>query len=280
MSPSVPRPGDILRAASGRDYRLQAWHAEGSYARVFRAEVASRPAGGALGARRSALGAKGPFLPRAESREPRAAEQSEGMCAIKLAKAEVAGAAERLTREAETRRRFQHLQVPELLDTGCAGEQPFLALSWIEGPTLRSMVERQRRLPLVVALSLLHDVAAVTGQMHAGGLAHGDLRAENILVASEDGRTRAVVTDLGEAPRRGEPEFDAAVINDVGRLAELLYFMLTGSVAARDPGRLSAAHGHHPAAVRLWETAARGALTAPAFLREVEALQRSINGRL
>jgi aminoglycoside phosphotransferase (APT) family kinase protein len=115
--------------------------------------------------------------------------------------------------------------------------------------------------------------------MHAAGLVHGDLRAENILIANGDGRTRAMVTDLGAAPGCSRPEFDAAAADDVRRLAELLYLMLTGTAAEREPGRLSPAHGHHPAAVRLWETAARGALTAPAFLREVEALQRVINSR-
>jgi serine/threonine protein kinase len=245
MSAVVPRPGELLRAESGRDYRLQAWHAEGSYARVFRA----------------------------------AAIPSGAPCAIKLAKAEVAGAAERLAGEAEARRRFRHPQVPALLDAGRAGELPFLALAWIEGPTLRALVERHRRLPLVVALALLHDAAAVTAQMHAAGLVHGDLRAENILIANGDGRARAMVTDLGAAPGCSRPEFDAAAADDVRRLAELLYLMLTGTAAEREPGRLSAAHGHHPAAVRLWESAARGTLTAPAFLREVEALQRAINSR-
>jgi serine/threonine protein kinase len=141
------------------------------------------------------------------------------------------------------------------------------------------MVERQRRLPLVVALALLHDVAAVTAQMHAVGLAHGDLRADNILVRNGDGGTSAMVTDLGTAPCRGETEFAAAASDDVQHLADLLYLMLTGASAERDPGRLSAAQGHHPAAVSLWESAARGAFTAPAFLREVEAVQRSINNR-
>jgi serine/threonine protein kinase len=243
VSGAVPRPGDLLRARSGKEYRLSAWHAEGSFARVFRGETTHAP------------------LTR---------------CAVKVAKAEVPGAGAKLGREIETRRRFRHPHVPELLDEGCAGTSLFLALAWVDGATLRAVVERQRRLPLVTALTLLRDVAAVTTEMHAAGMAHGDLRADNVLVGPGQRGTQAIVTDLGEAVRRGEPGFDLALREDARRIGSLLYLMLTGVLPEQDAGRLSSAHGHHPAAVRLWESAAHGTPTTRELLRDVEALYRTI----
>jgi serine/threonine protein kinase len=242
MSAAAVRPGAVLRAESGRCYRLRAWHAEGSYARVYRAEETATAAA----------------------------------CAVKLAKLEVAGATARLEREAQIRRQFRHPGIPELRDWGRAGELPFLTLTWIEGSTLRVLLERQRGLPLVRALDLLQDVAEVVARLHAAGLAHGDLRADNILVTDGQGRTRAVVSDLGSASRRGEPGWDAALAGDARSLAALLCRMLTAAPDGPSPEGLSTDRGQHPGAVRLWEQGSQGILTASAFLREVAALRGKI----
>jgi serine/threonine protein kinase len=246
----VPRAGDVVRGQSSREYRLMAWHAEGSYSRVFRAEAVQAPS---------------------------------MSCAIKLAKLEVPCAAERLTQEGEIRGRFRHPRVPELLDTGSAGEAPFLALAWVEGTTLRALVERQRRLPLVTALAVLRDVAAVAAEMHREGLAHGDLRADNVLVTQGRDGARAMVADLGAVATReglgraGEGEFDAAAAADTRQLGRLLHFMLTGGPASQEGAKLSSSHGHHPGVVAISEAASGGSGSALTILRDVEALIRGLS---
>jgi serine/threonine protein kinase len=235
------RPGDALRGTSGRSYRICSWHAEGSYSRLYRArDDAARP------------------------------------YAVKLARGEVADAAPRLEREAAIRRIFRHAAVPELRDTGEVAGVPFLALAWVEGGTLRALLEGRRGLPLVRALELTHAVAGVVAGMHAADLAHGDLRADNVLVARPGELPAAHVADLGSALRRGEPGWDAARSDDQRRLAALFYQMLAGAPPEVSPGVLAVTRGQHPGAVRLWETARDGSLPPAHFLREIDALRRKL----
>lgn len=238
MTAGVARAGAVLRGASGRGYRVQGWHAEGSYSRLYRAlDEAARP------------------------------------CAVKLARAEPADSATRLQREAALRREFRHPGVPELYDTGVAEGLPFLTLAWVEGVTLRALLHSRRGLPLVRALDLARDVASVLAELHDAGLAHGDLRADNVLVPPLGPRPTAVVADLGSACRRGEAGYEPAVEDDQRRLAGLLYQMLAGMPPEECPGALSTARGQHPGVVRLWEAAGAGGMPAARFLRELEALR-------
>jgi serine/threonine protein kinase len=216
------------------------WQAEGSYSRLFRAEdERARP------------------------------------CAVKLARAEVADAASRLEREATIRREFCHAGVPEMRDTGEVAGLPFLALAWVEGITLRVMLDGRRGLPLVRTLEIARDVADVIAGMHSVGLAHGDLRADNVLIA-RSGPRAALLADLGSACRRGEPCWQEALAQDRRRLAGLLFHMLAGVSSAENPGALSAARGHHPGAVSLWEAASGGEMAAQQFLRELDDLHELI----
>jgi serine/threonine protein kinase len=198
-------------------------------------------------------------------------------CAIKVAKPEVMGAAARLAREAAFREELRHPGLPELLDWGHVGATSFLVFFWIEGVTLRGLLERQRGLPLVRTLDLLHDIAEVVAWLHAAGVAHGDLRADNLLVNGGPGRPRAVVSDLDSACRRGEPGWEATAAEDARRLAVLLCQMLTGVPSGQECHGLSVARGHHPGAVRLWESGSRGELSASVFLQELAALKAKIH---
>jgi serine/threonine protein kinase len=235
------RPGDLLRGDSGRGYRVRGWHAEGSYSRLYRGEdEAARP------------------------------------CALKLARPEAPGAPARLEREAAIRREFRHPGVPELRDTGAVAGIPFLALAWIEGSTLRTLLDSRRGFPLARALDVARDVAEVIAHLHAAGLAHGDLRADNILVLPAGSRPAAVVTDLGSASRRGAAEYEHASQDDGYRLAALLFQMLAGVSPEENPNALATARGHHPGVVRLWEEARGGRLPEAQFLRQVETLRAQI----
>jgi serine/threonine protein kinase len=232
------RAGDIVLGERGRAYHVGEWRGEGSYARVFRV-IADATA-----------------------------------YALKLAKPEIAGAAERLERERGVRARIHHPRLVGCLDAGQWQETPFLVLAWVEGPDLRRLVERQRRLPLVIALGYLQDISGAVAALHAGGLAHGDLRPENVLV--EELRRHAILADLGEAVDRRDPDHSARLRGDLCALGDLLAFTLTGEHADAFPPRLTAAQGYNPAAVRLEQEAFAGRLTATAFHKQVTQLLKAI----
>jgi serine/threonine protein kinase len=206
------------RTDGGRELVVREWRGEGSYARVYRGELVGR----------------GPAVE----------------CAVKLAKAEVRGAVEMLARERDVLRERCYENVVALLDTGSAGA-PFLALTWFEGMPLRGVMERQRQLPLVNALAALRDLAVAVSSLHRHGVAHGDLRADNVIVPPSERGAR--ITDLGSAVRRGQAGFEESCRSDIRRLGGLLHWMLTGAPVDGAPPRLTRAAGFHRDAVALYE---------------------------
>jgi serine/threonine protein kinase len=232
------RAGDVVLGERGRAYRVLEWRGEGSYARVFRV-IADAAA-----------------------------------YALKMAKPEIAGAAARLERERGVRSRIRHPRLVECVDAGRWEETPFLVLTWIEGADLRRLVERQRRLPLVIALGYLQDISGAVAALHAGGLAHGDLRPENVLV--QETVHHAILADLGEAADRRDPDHAERLRGDLCALGDLLAFTLTGERAAAFPPRLTTAQGYNPEAVRLAQEASAGRLTAAACHKQVTQLLKAI----
>jgi serine/threonine protein kinase len=272
MSRVILQPGQWVRGERG-EFAVLEWVGEGSYSRVYRAE--------------------GPV----------------GVAALKLAKTEVEGAAERLCREREALRQLAHPAIPELRDTGrtspssgCPDGAPWLALRWVDGETLRRRLERTRALPLAQAVPMLARIADAVASLHAAGWVHGDLRPDNVFL--EHSTSQAFILDLGEArpvggdrrqatgdrcgTRNGSAAGDLAAMDpasdarcltpsdDQRLLGELLAWALTGVDPVREPDRLSRAGGYHPAAVQLWHEARGGTLPAGVFRDRLQRLGRQL----
>jgi serine/threonine-protein kinase PknK len=88
-------------------------------------------------------------------------------------------------------------RLPALVDVGFLDEdrvQAFVALQWVEGKNLRDWLRDPPRNRHEAALIITHDTAEALADLHAVGLAHGDLKPENIII---DQAGRAHVIDLG-----------------------------------------------------------------------------------
>lgn len=234
------RPSQQLMTASGRSLVVQEWRGEGSYARIYRGELLPGPRGG-------------------ERRD----------CAVKLAKREVEGAVSFLEREGEALGRGPFMNTVELLDLGSAGA-PFLALSWLEGTSLRELVTQRRQLPLVQALRLFADAAAGIAALHRAGVAHADLRPDNVVVIERGAGARLL--DLGSALLRADPGYPAGTRQDLERLGDLLHVMLTGATAGAAAARLTPGTGHHPEAAALYAATRGPGVTADEVHRKADNL--------
>ena len=93
---------------------------------------------------------------------------------------------------------------PEVLDFGIGQFGLILVTRWVEGSTLATWLatEPSARRRAVVALSLFNAVC----RLHALGLSHGDLKAENIVVAKADENEgeRAVLLDVPDLSADGD----------------------------------------------------------------------------
>ncbi len=150
----------------------------------------------------------------------------------------------RLLREAEAAASVRHPAVVQVFETGTDGEQPFLAMQWLEGPTLEARLVGGP-LPVDEVIALAGRIADALAEIHTLGIVHRDLKPSNVLLTSEGPKildfgvaslqggsglttTGAILgTPLAMSPEqvRGEPSDNRA---DLWALGVLLYESLTG----------------------------------------------------
>ena len=105
-------------------------------------------------------------------------------------------ALERFRREVKLARRVTHRNVARTFDIGEMGEDKFLTMELIDGPSLGRVLGERGGLPLAEALRVAVAIAEALVAAHAAGVIHRDLKPDNVMLA-RDGRV--VVTDFGIA---------------------------------------------------------------------------------
>ncbi len=104
--------------------------------------------------------------------------------------------ADRFLREIELAARLQHPHIVTVFDSGDAGGILWYTMPYVEGETLRARLERERQLPLDVALRITVEAARALEFAHQHGVLHRDVKPENLLLTT-DGST--MVADFGIA---------------------------------------------------------------------------------
>ncbi|MCY7380667.1 MAG: protein kinase [Gemmatimonadaceae bacterium] len=111
----------------------------------------------------------------------------------------------RFNREAANASRIDHPHVAGIYDFG---ETPdglvYLAMQYVEGPTLTAIMQSNRALPPRRAAELTRQVAEGLHAAHALGIVHRDLKPDNIMVTVDrDGVECVKVVDFGIAKEAG-----------------------------------------------------------------------------
>lgn len=103
----------------------------------------------------------------------------------------------RMLREAQAQARVRHEHVLEIYETGELDGRPYIAMRWVEGPTLLGL--RQEISP-EEKLRLVAEVAEGLHAAHREGLIHRDVKPTNVLVErTPDGRLWPWIADFGIA---------------------------------------------------------------------------------
>jgi eukaryotic-like serine/threonine-protein kinase len=107
---------------------------------------------------------------------------------------------ERFLREARTVARLRHPNIVAVYAAGEADNLLYFVMEYVEGESLRQMLDREGRAEGArarQAVPLLADLARALGYAHAQGVIHRDVKPENVLLDAATGR--AMLTDFGVA---------------------------------------------------------------------------------
>ncbi|MDB4890030.1 MAG: protein kinase [Gemmatimonadetes bacterium] len=117
--------------------------------------------------------------------------------AVKLLNPELGAVlgAERFLSEIRVTANLQHPHLLPLFDSGEADGLLFYVMPFVEGETLRALIERENQLPIDDAVRIAVAVASALAYAHERGIIHRDLKPENILLQAG----HPVVADFGIA---------------------------------------------------------------------------------
>jgi serine/threonine-protein kinase len=135
----------------------------------------------------------------------------------------------RLLDDARAAAALSHPHVAAFYEVGEEQGQVYLVSEFVPGHTLRTVIDG-RPINARRALELAAQVADGLAQAHAHGMAHGDIRAENIVVTPKGSAKvmePAFAAWTGEAARDDAPTDPTG--DDILDLGRVLFEMLTGS---------------------------------------------------
>lgn len=150
----------------------------------------------------------------------------------------------RLSREAQSAASLSHPHVVQIHDHGVGPEYAYLVFEFIDGYTLRDVIERQGALTPRQALDLLDPIVAGLAAAHGAGLVHRDVKPENVLISHQGwvkigdfGLSRAITTSTNTGTLFGTVAYIAPELargeggdarSDIYSAGIMLYELLTG----------------------------------------------------
>ena len=154
----------------------------------------------------------------------------------------------RFQREAEAASKMTHHNIVNLLDVGMDGENRYLVMEYVQGKTLKTVIQERGKLSPALAGQIAIRILSALEHAHRNGIVHRDIKPQNILVHA-DGHIK--VADFGIAriansstltkgdnvmgsvhyfsPEQAKGE-GASATSDIYSTGVVLYEMLTGRV--------------------------------------------------
>ena len=137
---------------------------------------------------------------------------------------------ERFIRESRSVAAVDHLHIIPVYAAGEAGGVLYLAMRFVSGGDLRSLVAREGQLTGDQVVALLSPIASALVAAHAAGLVHRDVKPANILVDSGPGRQEhPYLSDFGLAKRSAS----ATSLTETGQFVGTLDYAAPEQIAGR-----------------------------------------------
>jgi serine/threonine-protein kinase len=165
---------------------------------------------------------------------------------------------ERFRREASSAAALQHPHVVSVFDRGEWDGTYYIAMEYLEGRSLKTLVQQEGPLDPVRAIDIVMQILSAARFAHQRGVIHRDLKPHNVIVDDED---RVKVTDFGIAragasdvtqtgsimgtaqylsPEQAQGHAVSAA-SDLYSIGIVLYEMLTGRVPFEGPSAVTIA---------------------------------------
>jgi serine/threonine-protein kinase len=113
---------------------------------------------------------------------------------------------ERLFREAHSAGALSHSGIVVVYDVGEDREMAFIAMEYVDGPSLQQVLQSGRKLQPAEAMDILRQVAAALDYAHSNGVVHRDIKPPNIML--HKGR-QVKIADFGIAKVTTAPKYTA-----------------------------------------------------------------------
>jgi eukaryotic-like serine/threonine-protein kinase len=169
---------------------------------------------------------------------------------------------DRFRREAQSAASLSHPNVVTVFDTGNDRGSHYIVMEYIEGPTLKEVIQQEAPMPPQKVAQIGIEVAEGLGFAHEHGFVHRDVKPANIMMTRQGvakvadfGIARAVAGDslthtamvLGTAqyfsPEQAQNE-EVDARSDLYSLGVVLYEMLTGQVPFTGSSPVAIAYRH------------------------------------
>jgi hypothetical protein len=133
----------------------------------------------------------------------------------------------RFRREARAINRLQHPNIVSVHDFGqLPGDRFYLAMEYVEGDDLATVLAREQRLPPQRVLHLMRQLAEAVAHAHSRGVVHRDLKPENLLLRERRGRTdHLMVLDFGIAKIVAPDYKESIAATPVGEIFGTIAYM-------------------------------------------------------
>ena len=123
----------------------------------------------------------------------------------------------RFLREARATANLHHANIITIFEVGQHEQQPFIAMEYVAGPSLATLVAQQRALPLTRKIEYLEQICAGLDVAHKAGIVHRDIKPANLMV-DRYGVVR--ILDFGIARLEGSGmTMDGALIGTVNYMS-------------------------------------------------------------
>jgi eukaryotic-like serine/threonine-protein kinase len=102
---------------------------------------------------------------------------------------------DRFAREVKLASSLQQANIVPVLSAGVAAGLPYYIMPFVEGESLRRLIQNDKRIAISDAVAILKDLARALAYAHDHHVVHRDIKPENVLLSGG----AAVVTDFGIA---------------------------------------------------------------------------------